>query len=170
MTQPPSAPAISVRFATEDDLPVLSAKESEAAKGNAARNLELQAQGDYFLVVGLVNGEIGGNVVLDCRTGNELRPEMKNLWVYPDARRQGLGAAMTSFMEEKAAGLGFTEIFLGVTPDNPAAIPMYIGLDYTPTGEHRNAANLAVLELDGDQIINDGPTEAIYRKSLLIRR
>lgn len=170
MPQTPSAPAISVRFATEDDLPVLSAKESVAAKGNAQRNLELQAAGDYFLVVGLVGDEIGGNVVLDCRADNDLRPEMKNLWVYPESRRQGLGVAMTSFMEQKAAELGFTEIFLGVTPDNPAAIPMYIGLDYTPTGEHRNAANLAVLELDGDQIINDGPTEAIFRKSLLIRR
>ena len=170
MPQTPSAPEISVRFATEDDLPTLSAKESEAAKGNAQRNLELQKAGDYYLVVALVDGEIGGNVVLDCRAENDLRPEMKNLWVYPQARRKGLGAAMTSFMEEKAADLGFTEIFLGVTPDNPAAIPMYIGLDYTPTGEHRNAANLAVLELDGDQIINDEPTEAIFRKSLLIRR
>ncbi len=74
---------------------------------------------------------------------------------------------MTSFMEEKAAGLGFTEIFLGVTPDNPAAIPLYIGLDYTPTGEHRRAVNLEVLELDGGHLLSDDePTEAIYRKSL----
>ena len=29
------------------------------------------------------------------------------------------------------------QVKLGVDPENPAAIPMYIGLDYTPTGDHR---------------------------------
>ena len=58
-------------------------------------------------------------------------------------------------------------IFLGVNPDNPAAIPLYISLDYTPTGEHRNAVNLSVI--DGEQGPGVDPVEAIYRKSLRLR-
>lgn len=168
MTVTPSEQTISVRLATAEDMPTLVARESVTARGNAEQSMTLQQEGNYYLVVGLVDGAIAGHAALDFRPSNELRPEVKNLFVYPEARRKGLGAAISEFLEEQAALLGFDEIFLGVTPDNPAAIPMYISLDYSPTGEHRNALNLAVLEPIGDQLITDEnvPTEAIYRKSL----
>ncbi len=168
MTVTTSTHNISARLATADDLPTLVARESQAASGNAEQSMALQSEGDYYLVVGLIDGAIAGHAALDFRASNELRPEVKNLFVYPEARRKGLGAVISEFLEEQAAALGYDEIFLGVTPDNPAAIPMYISLDYSPTGEHRSAINLAVLEPVGDQLLTDEnePTEAIYRKSL----
>lgn len=163
---------VSVRLATPEDLPALAERESAAARGNAAEHLALAASGDYFLAIAFLADDPAGHAALDIRQDNELRPEVKSLYVYPSARRRGVGAAISRFLEDKAAELGFDEIFLGVTPDNPAAIPMYIGLDYTPTGEHRSAVNLEVLRLDGDQVIttDDEPTEAIYRKSLRLVR
>ena len=159
---------VEARLATTEDLSTLEANETAKTKGLSAFYLAEQANGDFYVVVGLIDGEVKGRVILDCRVGHcELVPEMKLLWVFPDARRQGLGAVMTSYLEELATQLGFDEIFLGVTPDNPAAIPLYISLDYSPTGEHRSALNLSVI--DGEGLGTDDPIEAIYRKSLRLR-
>lgn len=160
-------PQVTVRLATPEDRQALEANETTKTTGLSARYLDLQEEGDFYVVVGLLDGEILGRVILDCRPDNELIPEMKLLWVVPDARRQGLGGALTSYLEKLASELGHDEIFLGVTPDNPAAIPLYISLDYTPTGAHRSALNLSVI--DGENGRTDEPTEAIYRKSLKLR-
>ncbi|WP_232549781.1 GNAT family N-acetyltransferase [Propioniciclava soli] len=160
-------PRLDVRLATADDRAALEANETSKTAGLSAAYLDLQAEGDFYVVVGLVDGQVRGRVILDCRPTTELVPEMKLLWVVPDARRQGLGAALTSYLERLATKLGYNEIFLGVTPDNPAAIPLYISLDYTPTGAHRSAVNLSVI--DGENGGTDEPTEAIYRKSLTVR-
>lgn len=160
-------PQVTVRLATAEDREALEANETTKTTGLTARYLEMQDEGDFYVVVGLLDDEIRGRVILDCRHSNELAPEMKLLWVVPDARRQGLGVALTSYLEKLAAELGHDAIFLGVTPDNPAAIPLYISLDYTPTGAHRSAVNLSVI--DGENGGTDEPTEAIYRKSLKLR-
>lgn len=169
MTEAPKAKKVEARLATSEDLPALEANETEKTKGLSSSYLEEQGKGDYYVVVGLVDGEIAGRVILDCRpdNGTPLVPEMKLLWVFPQARRLGLGSAMTQHLEELARELGYDEIFLGVTPDNPAAIPMYVTLGYTPTGDHRSAINLSVI--DGEGVGTEDPTEAIYRKSLRIR-
>lgn len=168
MTEALKAPQIETRLATAEDLPALEANETTKTKGLSASYLERQSQGDYYVVVGLVDGEIAGRVILDCREDStQLVPEMKLLWVFPQARRQGLGAAMTQHLEQVARELGYDEVFLGVTPDNPAAIPLYIGLGYTPTGDHRSAVNMSVIDGEGEG--TDDPIEAIYRKSLLMR-
>lgn len=159
--------AIAARLATRDDLPALETNETEKTKGLSATYLDQQDQGDYYVVVGLLGAEVAGRVILDCRDEESvLTPEMKLLWVSPHVRRQGLGAVMTQELETLARSLGFDEIFLGVSPDNPAAIPMYVSLGYTPTGDHRNAINLSVIDTDEEQ---EEPTEAIFRKSLLVR-
>lgn len=160
-------PQVSARLATQEDLAVLQANETSRTAGLSKSYLALQEEGDFYVVVGLLDGEVRGRVILDCRPDHALVPEMKLLWVFPDARRQGLGAVMTGYLENLAASLGFDEIFLGVTPDNPGAIPLYINLDYTPTGEHRSAVNLSVI--DGEGAGTEDPIEAIYRKSLRIR-
>ncbi|HHU38058.1 MAG TPA: GNAT family N-acetyltransferase [Propionibacterium sp.] len=169
MTEAPKAKTIETRLATAEDLPELEANETDKTKGLSASYLQQQEEGGYYVVVGLVDGKIGGRVILDTRDddGTPLVPEMKLLWVFPSARRQGLGAAMTQHLEELARELGYEEVFLGVTPDNPAAIPMYVGLGYTPTGDHRSAINLSVI--DGEGAGTDDPIEAIFRKSLLVR-
>lgn len=156
---------IEARLATTADLAGLEAIETDRARGLSASYLAMQEQGDFYVIVGLVDGQVQGRAILDARAGNDLVPELKLLWVVPEARRRGLGAAITSYLESVAAELGFEEIFLGVTPDNPAAIPLYISLDYTPTGEHRSPINVSVVDADPTASV----TEAIYRKSLRLR-
>lgn len=152
-----TATTIEVRLCTAADLPLLSTREPGATRGPSY--LELADQGDFFFVAAFAPDEVAGYVALDCRPGTELAPEMLTLWVYPEFRRQGLGVLLTKAIEDIAAAHGFDEVKLGVDPDNPAAIPMYIGLDYTPTGDHRTVTE------DGAEL-----REAIYRKSLTISR
>ena len=66
---------------------------------------------------------------------------------------------------ERATELGFVEVFLRVDPDNEAAIPMYIGLDYSPTGDH---ALTTYESVDAEGVRHSvEQTDSIYRKSLL---
>jgi ribosomal protein S18 acetylase RimI-like enzyme len=152
-----TASNVEVRLCTPADLPKLSTREPGASR--APEYLALAENGDFFFVAAFTPDEVAGYVALDCRPETELAPEMRTLWVYPSFRRQGIGVLLTRAIEEIAAGQGYDEVKLGVDPENPAAIPMYIGLDYTPTGDHRT-----VIEDGAEQV------EAIYRKSLTIGR
>ncbi|HOA89821.1 MAG TPA: GNAT family N-acetyltransferase [Propioniciclava tarda] len=151
---------VDVRLCTPDDLALLESREVRPGSNFAQRNLALAGSGDFFFVGAFTPDDVAGYVALDCRADNELRPEMLTLWVYPEYRRQGLGVKLTRFIEGIAAQQGFNSVKLGVDPENPAAIPMYIGLDYTPTGDHR-----VVTDEDGAET-----REAIFRKSLTINR
>jgi ribosomal protein S18 acetylase RimI-like enzyme len=102
--------------------------------------------------------------VLDCRPGNPLLPELKSLWVFPHARRQGAARALTRFLEGQAIELGHQETFLRVDPQNEAAIPMYISLDYSPTGDHMVTRYTYVDGLGKSHEREE--LDAIYRKSL----
>ena len=53
---------------------------------------------------------------------------------------------------------------LRVDPQNEAAIPMYISLDYTPTGDHKLTTYHYVDGLGNTHAREE--TDAIYRKSL----
>ncbi len=154
-----NVPNADVRLCTAADLPLLQAREVRPGSGFAERNIELAQGGDYFFVGAFNADDVMGYVALDCRPETELAPEMKTLWVYPAYRRQGLGVELTRFIEKIAADQGYTSVQLGVDPANPAAIPMYIGLDYRPTGDHR-----IIIEDSTEQ------REAIYSKSLTITR
>ncbi len=158
---------ITVRLCTEADLPALHALEAHPSAHIAQRHAERQASGDYYYAIALRGDTPLGTSVLDCRPDGPLCPELKNLWVYPEHRRQGAARALTTFLEQLAASLGFVEVFLRVNPDNEAAIPMYIGLDYTPTGDHALTTYEAVDA--GGAVYTTEQTDAIYRKSLLTR-
>lgn len=147
-----------VRLCTPADLPLLESRALRPDSAFARQQLALSSGGNYFFVGAFTPDDIAGYVVLDCLTDTDLRPEMKTLWVFPKYRRKGLGVQLTRFIEGIAAQQGFASVKLGVDPENPAAIPMYIGLDYTPTGDHR-----VVTDENGDE-----QHEAIYRKSLTI--
>lgn len=151
---------IVVRPCTEADLPLLRRRVVRQGSDFAASALRLAQAGDYFFVGAFTDDDVAGYVALDCRAETELRPEMKSLWVYPEYRRRGLGVQLTRAVEKIAAEQGFDEVTLGVDPENPAAIPLYISLDYTPTGHHRTTADGE----GGEQV------EAIYRKSLALLR
>ena len=73
--------------------------------------------------------------------------------------------ALTRYLENLARERGFVEIFLRVDPENAAAIPMYIGLDYTPSGDHRLTSYESADATGAVQVSER--LEAVYRKSLL---
>ena len=162
----PEEPII-VRLCTAADLPALHAREPHSAARIAQKHFDRQQGGDYFYAVALRGEQPLGTSVLDCDRDNPLCPELKNLWVYPEFRRQGAARALTTFLERQAAALGFVEVFLRVNPDNEAAIPMYIGLDYSPTGDHALTTYESV-DASGAMYFTE-QTDAVYRKSLLAR-
>lgn len=159
-------PEFTVRLCTRDDLPALHAREVHPSATHARRNFERQEAGGSLFALVLDEDAILGSCVLDCEPG-PLCPELKSLWVYPEHRRKGAAAALTRFLEARAAELGHVEVFLRVDPENAAAIPMYIGLDYSPTGDHiltgYESIDAAGVVRTSDQL------DSVYRKSLLAR-
>ncbi|QLQ15374.1 MAG: GNAT family N-acetyltransferase [Micropruina sp.] len=154
---------ITVRLCEVGDLPQLAQREPHPAANYAANHFSRQQKGNYFFAVAWRGDEPLGTSVLDCRPG-KLQPELKSLWVYPNARRQGAARALTRFLESEALRQEFTEVFLRVDPANEAAIPMYISLDYTPTGDHRTTTYEYVDET-GQRRTRE-QIDAVYRKSL----
>lgn len=146
---------VSVRAITADDLADIdfAATPNDASFG--AANVQRADAEDFHFLGGFDGTVLRGYVVLDATEQTPLRPEMRDLFVFPEYRRTGVGVALTKALEEIAARQGYDEVLLSVDPENPAAIPLYISLEYSPTGDHRQV---------------DGPagatTEAIYRKSL----
>lgn len=162
---PKTLPGIVVRQVTEADLPALTALEQHPEARVTERRLAEQAEGGNSYFIAVVGDRPLGTAVLDLRDPQML-PELRDMYVYPAARRQGVGQALTAHIEAQARGLGYEEIFLGVDPDNFEAIPLYISLGYEPTGNHR------ILESGDDE--GDNPTriyhDAIYRKGLRFAR
>ncbi len=156
---------ITIRLATADDLAVLHSREAHPDAHLALKHYERQQSGDYFFAVAEQAGGLLGFCALDCDPENDLCPEAKSLWVYPEARRLGAGRALTRYLENLARERGFVEIFLRVDPENAAAIPMYIGLDYTPTGDHLLTSYESV-DAAGSVEVSER-LDAVYRKSLL---
>lgn len=159
--------SITVRLCTAEDLPALHAREVHPSSLVAQKHFDRQVAGDYYFAVAWRGGEPLGSGVLDCDPERDLCPELKNLWIYPEFRRQGAARALTTFLERQAAALGFVEVFLKVDPENEAAIPMYIGLDYSPTGDH-TTTSYEWMDAEGATHSTE-QRDAIYRKSLLTR-
>lgn len=154
---------IKVRLCETNDLPLLRLNEPHPSARLAEKHLALQERGDYYFAVAHSGSRPLGTCVLDVR--DPLSPELKNLWVYPEARRMGAGRALTRYLEELATDLGYEEVFFGVDPDNAEAIPMYVSLDYSPTGNHRTA-NYTWVDKAGNTH-ERSQLDAVYRKSLL---
>lgn len=158
---------IAVRLSTTADLPALHAREAHPDARLAQRHLQRQEAGDYLYAVAERGDTILGFCVLDCDRSRALCPELKNLWVYPEYRRQGAAAALTTFLEDRAVEQGFVEVFLRVDPENAAAIPMYVSLDYSPTGDHVLTTYESVDSTGAVRTTEQ--RDAVYRKSLLAR-
>ncbi|MCA0251647.1 MAG: GNAT family N-acetyltransferase [Actinobacteria bacterium] len=159
------ADLITVRLAAAEDLPVLHSREAHPDAHLALRHFQRQQAGDYLFAVAEQGDVLLGFCVLDCNPESELCPELKSLWVYPEFRRLGAGRALTRYLENSARERDFVEVFLRVDPDNAAAIPMYIGLDYTPTGDHL-LTSYEVVDAAGATQVTERH-DAVYRKSLL---
>lgn len=160
-----SPTAVIVRPCEEADLPALHAHEVNPEANVYAEHVAKQKAGEYVWAAAWRGDEPLGTVVLDWHE-QDFQPELKRLWVYPSGRRQGVGRALTTWVENYARELGFREVFLAVSLDNEAAIPLYVSLDYSPTGKQRRQEyhyiDAAGEEHDVDEVA------AVFRKSLMI--
>jgi ribosomal protein S18 acetylase RimI-like enzyme len=58
--------------------------------------------------------------------------ELARIIVAPGHRGEGLGQALTRGLLAEATGLGFTDVFLRVHPDNAVALRCYRAAGFTP--------------------------------------
>lgn len=155
---------IIVRRATADDLDALLAADPRSDLRLPAKRLAEQAEGTGILALAEVNGQVASSGFLDF-IDEELVPELKNLWVIPSLRRHGVGTALWLWLEDQAREAGHNQVFLAVDPNNSRAIPFFLDLGYSPTGDHLFTEN-------PDASTVPDPTQvshhySIYRKSLL---
>ncbi|XAS65167.1 GNAT family N-acetyltransferase [Pseudarthrobacter sp. So.54] len=94
--------------------------------------LERQTSGELIYATAWTGKTPHGGAVLEFRAGPV--PELKHLFVYPGSRGAGIAGALCLWLEEQARLAGHSEIILGVDPGNAAALHLYLGLGYRPTG------------------------------------
>lgn len=78
----------------------------------------------------VAQGFVLGRVVLD-------EAELLTIAVAPQARRQGIGAALLAAFEARARAAGAARAFLEVAADNPAATALYTGAGWQPCGRRK---------------------------------
>jgi GNAT superfamily N-acetyltransferase len=153
--------SITVRLVEQEDLAALHAREPQADAHLAQAHLDRQGAGGYYFAVAVDSSTTPlGTGAIDCRPGR-LCPELRDLLVYPEARGHGVATRLSEYLESLAARTGFSEVFLRVDPENETAIPVFIGLDYTPTGDHLPALETGA-PTTGERL------DAVFRKSLRI--
>lgn len=158
--------AITVRRATEADLPALREQQARPDLNLADEHFAAQEAGDLLYAVAEEEGELLGTALLDLHPADNdvWTPELRNMWVYPNARRRGAGRALSAWIEEQAREAGFAAVYLAVDPHNEKAIPLYISLEYVPTGEHIVVETPEVPQVADEQSASE--YYAIYKKSL----
>ncbi|MDO5735430.1 MAG: GNAT family N-acetyltransferase [Propionibacteriaceae bacterium] len=160
--------SIIVRTANEEDLPVIRDHLAQTDPRLVDEHFRLQREGLMYFAVALDHAEndaLVGTALLDLNS--EMTPELRNMFVAPSARRRGAGRALSQWIEQKAREAGHTAVFLAVDPNNEKAVPLYVSLEYHPTGEH-----LFVKEPEVQQVPDPSRASshyAIYKKSLTAR-
>lgn len=157
--------AITVRRVEEADLEYLRAHQARADLNLVDEHFKAQEAGDLIFVLALEDETPLGTAILDY-SSEELRPELRNMWVFPAARRRGAGRALTEWVEKEAREAGYEAVYLAVDPNNEKAVPLYVSLEYHPTGEHLFVEDPEVVQVE------DGEASthyAIYMKSLTAR-
>lgn len=150
-----------VRQCTDQELAALAEKEPEGA-GIARSMLQRQHEGRVYFAAAWHGPVPVGTGVLDLHA--TYLPEMKNLFVDPARRGQGVGTALCTWFEEKAGSAGFGHIYLAVGRDNDRARDLYIRVGYRPIGESSSVTY--------DYIDDHGSTKTVtevtdyYRKPL----
>ncbi|MGO4958392.1 GNAT family N-acetyltransferase [Luteococcus sp. Sow4_B9] len=157
---------VTARRAEERDLEDLRAHQPRPEIDLVGQRFQEMEEGTGILAVAEHEGTIVGSGFLDF-IDDDLQPEVKNLWIYPEHRGLGAGHVLWTWLEDQAAEAGHKEVFLSVAPDNAKAISLFLQLGYSPTGDHLVIENPSThVVADPEQVSN---RYAIYRKSLLAR-
>ena len=157
---------IVVRRAEEPDLPALREMQAYPVKALVDEHFGLQATGALIYAVALDDDLVVGSALLDFSDA-EITPELRNMFVVPDARRRGIGRALSTWIEQQARSAGHTAVYLAVDPNNERAVPLYVSLEYHPTGEHRFVEAPEVQQVPDSELASQH--YAIYKKSLTAR-
>lgn len=157
---------ITVRTVEETDLPRLRELQSRPELGLVDVHYEAHVAGELVFAVAADGDELLGTALLDMDAG-EWTPELRNMYVFPNARRRGAGRALSTWLEDQARSQGATSMYLAVDPNNEQAIPLYVSLEYHPTGEHIRVEEHEVVQVpEGTE---PSSHYAVYKKSLTVR-
>lgn len=155
---------IVVRLVEERDLPALREHQARPDLNLVDVHFETAADGSMLFAAAFEDEQPLGTALLDVSEDYQWTPELRNMWVYPEARRRGAGRALSRWLEDQARRLGHEAVFLAVDPGNEKAIPLYISLGYSPTGEHMFIDDPEVPQVD--EAMQPAKHYAIYKKSL----
>ena len=157
--------AIVVRRAEEADLPALREIQARPDLNLVDKHFEAQSAGLLVFAVAFDGDEPIGSALLDL--DSEMTPELRNMYVVPGARRKGAGRALSRWIEDQAREAGHTAVFLAVDPNNEKAVPLYVSLEYHPTGEHLFGETPDVAQVTEESEARQ--YYALYKKSLTAR-
>lgn len=94
-----------------------------------------------------VDGDEWIGMAVGSRTGNDERAHLYAMWVDPRARRAGIGRRLVDAVLSWAGAEGATEIELGATAINGAAVGFYERLGFADTGERHALRDGSPLEV-----------------------
>lgn len=159
MTQNPDISA-----ANSEDIRDLQALGNSHEAGYFERCFEEQAAGKRLLFkVRQPDGRLGGYVILNWHPRYQpFRrlniPEIQDLFVAPDVRRQGIGEALVRECERHALARGCTQmgIAVGLHAGFGAAQRLYVRLGYVPDGAgvmyDRDAVHMGDMRIIDDDL------------------
>ncbi len=123
------------------DLQALQALEHGHEPGYYERCFEEQGAGNRLILLAVKDDKTVGYVLLNWNPRYQpFRrlniPEIQDLYVTPDARRQGIGEALVAECESRARSKGCTQmgIAVGLHAGFGAAQRIYVRLGYVPDG------------------------------------
>lgn len=129
----PRQESCTVRPPSPEELLLLKTREPGGNAGIADSHYAAHLAGRIVYGIAWRDAAPCGEVVLDLAVDLN-RPELKHLYVYPEARRNGVGRSLIDWAEAAAAIRGYDQVFLRVGDTNTGARKLYRRLGYASTG------------------------------------
>lgn len=133
--------ALTIKNADFNDLAALQALGHSQGAGYYERCFEEQSAGKRDILLAMFGGKLAGYVFLNWvpryQPFRRLEiPEIQDLYVVADARRQGIGEALVAACEARAVDQGCSQIGIavGLHAGFGAAQRLYVRLGYVPDG------------------------------------
>jgi GNAT superfamily N-acetyltransferase len=106
---------------------------------------ELMPPTGAFVVARLDGHPIGGVGLRPIGNPDLRLGEIKRLWVRPDQRRGGVGAALMNAIEERARQIGFAQLYLESGYAQPEALELYRTSGWASVAEYPSGAHCYAL-------------------------
>jgi GNAT superfamily N-acetyltransferase len=132
-----SSGALSVYHAAIDELTRRYGESDEATHLSVE---ELLPPRGTFLVSRVAGHPVGGVGLRRIGEPDRNLGEVKRLWVRPDLRRHGIGAALMGSIENTARDMGYRQLYLETGYAQPEAVELYQHSGWTPVAEFPEGA------------------------------